>query len=46
MPKNPTKKQVRYLLSSVSPLSTKQKDKFKKELHSGKAKVRRSVKTK
>jgi hypothetical protein len=42
MPKNPTKKQTRYLLSKVSPLSAKQKDKFKKELHSGKAKIRKS----
>jgi hypothetical protein len=39
MPKNPTKKQVRYLMSKGSPLSPSQKSKFEKELHSGKVKV-------
>lgn len=32
-------KQVRYLLSKVSPLSGAQKDTLKKELHSGAVKV-------
>lgn len=41
MPKNPTKKQTRYLLSKVSPLSPEQKTKFKKELHTGAAKIRK-----
>lgn len=39
MPKKTTQQQVAYLLSKVSPLSPKQKDKFKKELHSGAAKI-------
>ncbi|MHB8483281.1 MAG: hypothetical protein ACYDBV_11210 [Nitrospiria bacterium] len=34
-PKQKSKRQVRFLLSSGSPLSDKQKDKLKKELHSG-----------
>lgn len=42
MPKNPTKKQVRYLMSKVSPLSASQKSKFAKELHSGKVKIRKA----
>jgi hypothetical protein len=42
MPKNPTKKQVRYLMSKGSPLSPSQKSKFGKELHSGKVKVRKT----
>jgi hypothetical protein len=42
MPKNPTKKQVRYLMSKGSPLSPSQKSKFEKELHSGKVKVRKT----
>jgi hypothetical protein len=46
MPKNPTKKQVRYLMSKGSPLSPSQKSKFEKELHSGKVKVRKSAKRK
>jgi hypothetical protein len=46
MPKNPTKKQVRYLMSKVSPLSPAQKNKFKKELHSGKVEIRKSAKRK
>lgn len=39
MPKKTTKQQVAYLLSKVSPLSASQKEKFKKELHSGAAKI-------
>lgn len=35
-----SKKQVGYLLSRGSPLSGKQKEKLKSELHSGKVKVR------
>ena len=40
-PKTTTKsqKQVGYLLSKVSPLSGKQQDKLKSELHRGKVKV-------
>lgn len=37
--KKKSKKQVGYLLSKGSPLSEKQKDKLKGELHSGKVKV-------
>jgi hypothetical protein len=37
--KTKSKRQVGFLLSKGSPLSGKQKDKFKKELHSGKVKV-------
>lgn len=46
MPKNPTMKQTRYLLSKVSPLSPAEKTKFKKELHSGKAKIKKPSKKK
>lgn len=35
-------KQVRYLISKVSPLSIKQKDKLKRELESGQVKVTKS----
>jgi hypothetical protein len=35
-----TKKQVAYLLSSGSPLSSKERNKLKKELHSGDVKVK------
>lgn len=41
MPKNPTKKQTRYLLSKGSPLTPKQKNTFKKELKSGAAKIKK-----
>jgi hypothetical protein len=42
--KHKSKKQVGYLLSDkVSPLSKKQKDKLKKELHTGKVKVDEEV---
>ena len=41
MPKHPTKRQTRYLLSKGSPLSKEQKERFKRELHSGKVKVRK-----
>lgn len=41
MPKNPTQKQARYLLSNGSPLTKKQKTKFKKELKTGAAKIRK-----
>jgi hypothetical protein len=39
--KSKSKKQVAYLMSKVSPLSKPQKAKLKKELHSGKVKVRK-----
>jgi len=40
--KTKSKKQVGFLLSDkVSPLSESQKAKFKRELHSGKVKVRK-----
>jgi hypothetical protein len=42
MPKNPTQKQVRYLMSDVSPLSKSEKAKFEKELHSGVVRIRKS----
>jgi hypothetical protein len=42
MPKRTTKKQVAYLLSKVSPLSSKQQAKLKKELHSGEVKIKPS----
>ena len=35
-----TKKQVAYLLSKVSPLSNKEQDKLKGELHSGEVKTK------
>lgn len=41
MPKIKSKKQVGYLLSKVSPLKKKQKNKLKKELHSGVVKVKK-----
>jgi hypothetical protein len=41
-----SKKQVRYLLSKVSPLSSTQQNKLKKELHSGAVKVKNGKKTK
>ena len=44
MPKNPTAKQTRYLLSKVSPLKPAQKEKLKKELHSGKVKIKKTAK--
>ena len=44
MPLNPTQRQLGYLLSSGSPLSPHQKNKFKSELHSGKAKIRPPIK--
>lgn len=39
MAKTKSKRQVRYLLSSGSPLTGKQKEKLKRELHSGAVKV-------
>ena len=44
MPKQKSKKQVGYLLSSGSPLSDKQKSKLKGELHSGSVKVKKGKK--
>ena len=35
-----SKRQVRFLLSKVSPLSAKEKAKLKRELHSGAVKVK------
>ncbi len=40
-PKKKSKKQVGYLLSKGSPLSEKQKEKLKSELHSGAVKVKK-----
>ena len=34
-------KQVRYLLSSVSPLTEKQQDKLRRELRTGKVRVKK-----
>ena len=42
MPKEKSKRQVGYLLSSGSPLTDKQKSKLKRELHSGAVKVKKS----
>lgn len=42
MPKEKSRRQVGYLLSSGSPLSDKQKAKLKRELHSGAVKVKKS----
>lgn len=39
--KTKSKRQVGFLLSKGSPLSTEQKTKLKGELHSGKVKVRK-----
>jgi hypothetical protein len=44
MPKQKSKKQVGYLLSSGSPLSDEQKAKLKRELHSGTVKVKKGKK--
>jgi len=43
-PKVKTKsmKQVGYLLSKVSPLTPKEQNKLKKELHSGKVKIKKA----
>jgi hypothetical protein len=46
MPKQKSKKEVGYLLSSGSPLSDKQKSKLKGELHSGTVKVKKGKKSK
>jgi len=42
--KQKSAKQVRFLLSKVSPLSKKQKDKLKKELHEKKVKIKKGRK--
>lgn len=42
--KTKSRRQVGYLLSSGSPLSSKQKSKLKGELHSGAVKVKRGKK--
>ena len=39
--KKKSKRQVAYLLSSGSPLSSSQKSKLKKELHAGTVKVKK-----
>jgi|GEM_PF-5605304 len=44
MPKKQTKKQWRYLNSSVSPLSESQKDKMRKERGEGKITFKRGKK--
>jgi len=40
--KTKSKKQVGYLLSNGSPLTSKQQIKLKKELHTGKVKVKKT----
>jgi hypothetical protein len=40
--KTKSKKQVGYLLSRGSPLTNKQQTKLKKELHTGKVKVKKT----
>ena len=40
--KTKSQKQVRYLLSKGSPLTSKEQTKLKKELHSGKVKIKKS----
>ena len=40
--KTKSQKQVRYLLSKVSSLTSKEQTKLKKELHSGKVKIKKS----
>jgi hypothetical protein len=40
--KTKSKKQVGYLLSKGSPLTYKEQTKLKKELHSGKVKIKKS----
>lgn len=42
--KSKTQKQVAYLLSKVSPLSSKQEAKLERELHSGAVKVKPNAK--
>ena len=42
MPKEKSKRQVGYLLSSGSPLTDEQKAKLKRELHSGAVKVKKN----
>ena len=42
--KTKSKRQVAYLMSKGSPLSKKQKEKLKGELHSGKVKVEKGKK--
>jgi len=44
MPLHPTQRQLGYLLSSSSPLSSPQKSKFQRELHSGKVKIKKKGK--
>jgi hypothetical protein len=44
--KSKSKKQVGYLLSKGSPLSSTQQNRLKKELHSGAVKVKNGKKTK
>jgi hypothetical protein len=39
--KTKSRKQVGYLLSKGSPLTPKEQDKLKRELHSGKVKVKK-----
>lgn len=41
-----TQKQVRYLLSKVSPLTKKQQTKLKKQLHTKKVKIKKPRKKK
>lgn len=46
MVKKKSQRQVRYLLSSGSPLDSKEKRKLKRELHSGRVKVVKKQKSK
>lgn len=46
MPETKTHKQVRYLLSSVSPLSDAQRERLKAELHSREVKIKDKKKKK
>ena len=41
MEKMKSKKQIGYLLSSGSPLTARQKEKLKNELHSGEVKIKK-----
>lgn len=43
-PKKKSQKQVGYLLSKGSPLTKKEQDKLKKELHEGKVKIKKKKK--
>lgn len=44
-PKKKTQKQIRFLLSKVSPLSKKEKDKLKRELKKGEVVIKKKKKS-